>query len=300
MGRVMGENRGVDAPSVEAGDALNHNVEATHIMTTPIGKRTPSPAFQLYAKEFLSSSKVRRMSNTELGIYIKLLLMSWLDGSLPSDISVLADMVDVPVKQFSRLWPHVLTECFTERSGRLVNERLEVERKKQTDYRRRQTDRAKSRWESQRTPNARNAPAMPRHSQGPHSQGNASHIADRITTVLPNGNTSVECSEASSEPPVLTFTTVGQQHSWGLSQAQVDRWAVDFPHVDILAECRKARSWVDAKPERRKTAKGMPAFLVGWLGRSNDRGTQATFTPSKTSGNVDALKRFAARAPEAS
>lgn len=106
-------------------------------------KATIAPAFQLYPSEFLSSSKVLRMSLTEIGIYTKLLCHCWLDNGLPTDLKKLASMIGMKSGQFERLWPNVLTECFYERDGRLHNNRLDRERKKQRDYKRRQSDNGK-------------------------------------------------------------------------------------------------------------------------------------------------------------
>lgn len=109
-------------------------------MTTPAAKRTTSPAFQFYPKEFLSSSKVIAMSMTERGVYITLLSLQWLDGSLPIDLGALSRLVGVPQKQFLRMWPHNLERCFVVKGGRYVNPRLERVRIEQVEYRKRQAE----------------------------------------------------------------------------------------------------------------------------------------------------------------
>lgn len=106
----------------------------------PTSKFTRSPAFQFYPKEFLSSSKVIAMTATERGIYITLLSMQWLDGSLPDDLPALARLTGVNQKQFTRMWPHNLARCFAVKNGRLVNPRLEDVRREQVAYRKRQAD----------------------------------------------------------------------------------------------------------------------------------------------------------------
>lgn len=106
-------------------------------------KRTTAPAFQFYPKDFLTSSKVMLMTMAERGMYITLLAICWLDGSLPADVSALAKMVSTPTKHFAALWPKHLQGCFLERDGRLTNERLNIERKRQADYRKRQVDNGK-------------------------------------------------------------------------------------------------------------------------------------------------------------
>jgi hypothetical protein len=61
---------------------------------------------------------------------------------------------------------------------------------------------------------------------------------------------------------------VGRVFNWEPSQDQVDGWLRSFPNLDILSEALKALAWLEASPERRKTARGMPRFLVGWFSRA--------------------------------
>jgi hypothetical protein len=49
-------------------------------------------------------------------------------------------------------------------------------------------------------------------------------------------------------------------------------WAAAYPGVDVMAEARKALAWVNANPTKRKTARGMAKFLLGWMSRQQDRG----------------------------
>ncbi len=75
---------------------------------------------------------------------------------------------------------------------------------------------------------------------------------------------------ASPKPCVLTFATIGAgAKSWCLTQEQIDVWQGDYPQQDVVVECRRARSWLEANG--RKTAKGMPRFLVSWLNRAVER-----------------------------
>lgn len=91
----------------------------------------------------------------------------------------------------------------------------------------------------------------------------------------------VETDQSSPRPPErsagtpiaeLAFECDGKPPVWWVTQEQVREWEGLYPSLDILAQCRGALGWVKAKPERRKTARGMPAFLVGWIGRSQNQG----------------------------
>lgn len=56
-----------------------------------------------------------------------------------------------------------------------------------------------------------------------------------------------------------------------VSDEAIAAWSIDFPGVDVRVELGKMRAWLGANPTRRKTAKGMPRFVVNWLSREQDR-----------------------------
>ncbi len=103
---------------------------------------TKSPAFQFYPKDFLSDENVRVMSLQECGAYIRLIALCWIEGTLPVDTERLARLVGVPLATFRKIWP-ALDPCFRAHptnSDRLIHPRLEREREKQENFRRRQSD----------------------------------------------------------------------------------------------------------------------------------------------------------------
>ncbi len=75
---------------------------------------------------------------------------------------------------------------------------------------------------------------------------------------------------------VLSFPTDGPEPQYHLRENQLAAWTNVYRGLDVLAECQKARLWIDANPSNRKTAAGMPRFLVNWLSRAtnNPRPTQ--------------------------
>jgi len=102
---------------------------------------------------------------------------------------------------------------------------------------------------------------------------------DSGVLILDSGVLSLEgSSEAAdgSEPDdavLLTFPVVGKDGpEWRLRQRQVDEWAQLYPGLDVGAECCKALAWLHANPGRRKTSRGMPRMLNGWLTRATDSG----------------------------
>ena len=176
----MGYTEGTEHGTAETAPAPEHPADGGREQM-PTSKRTTAPAFQFYPKDFLTSPKVRRMSMTERGVYITLLSLCWLDGSLSTDPAELAEECRISRKQFERLWKNsIVAQCFVEREGRLHNERLDEERRKQKDYKRRQSDNAGKRWDSHRK-NSGNATALP--AQDPsHASGNALQSSSSSST----------------------------------------------------------------------------------------------------------------------
>jgi len=51
---------------------------------------------------------------------------------------------------------------------------------------------------------------------------------------------------------------------------QIARWVRTFPDVLVLDTLREMAAWLDANPGRRKTRRGCPRFVTGWLLREQD------------------------------
>lgn len=157
-------------------------------------KSTKSPAFQFYPSDFLGDDRVARMTYTEIGIYTVLLSRAWLAGGLPTDVGEIAKMLKLPPPRFRKLWAGVLSECFTVKNGRLVNPRQEKERQKQADYRRRQSDKANTRWQA-----SGNATALPAHKPRQSRRNALQSSSSTSSTQIPTG------SESPQPHPVRDF-----------------------------------------------------------------------------------------------
>jgi hypothetical protein len=88
-----------------------------------------------------------------------------------------------------------------------------------------------------------------------------------VSTELKQSFTSAASSEASG----FEFVIAGGKH-WTLPAATLQRYHDTFPVMDVEAELRKAALWLESDVGHRKTAKGMPKFLTGWLNRANNSG----------------------------
>lgn len=133
---------GLTTDAVEARETMADTEE----YTTP-GK---SPAFQFYARDF--DSGTRALSAEEVGSYIRLLCHEWDKGSLPSGLEPLSRIAGVSLVRMRRVWAslqdYFIVDPDDPSHTKLINVRLERERLKQAEYRRRQSDASKKRWDS--------------------------------------------------------------------------------------------------------------------------------------------------------
>ena len=113
-------------------------------------KENKSPAFQFYARDFLTDINVQLMSMEERGIYITLLAFAWLENGVPNDITVLSRLCGNP-KDFEQSIQNVI-KCFYEQDGRLYNRRMESIRLEQKEKRAKASEAGKKgaqvRWQS--------------------------------------------------------------------------------------------------------------------------------------------------------
>jgi len=74
-----------------------------------------------------------------------------------------------------------------------------------------------------------------------------------------------------SEPVFIQLPLTGSRsHSVAVSRLPYYRQL--YPAVDVEAELRKMVGWLNANPSRRKTARGIEAFINSWLSRAQDSG----------------------------
>jgi len=73
--------------------------------------------------------------------------------------------------------------------------------------------------------------------------------------------------------PIITYPCEGKAKEWDLTETQLAQWIAIYPSLGragILQECRMALGWITAATDgsRKKTASGMPRFLVAWLNKT--------------------------------
>lgn len=250
--------------------------------------------FLFNVEKFFGSVSCQRMSFTEKGVYLVMLFQEWRAGSVPDDAAATADLVAVTEKQVAEVlaaWPVVRRKFIvsTVDPGTIVNAALEDTRRKQRRYLRVRAEAGRLGGEARarklRQDNNLISVAEPRSSQAQLQQnvgrGSDQRGSDQKRVEkkdLKGGRTvSAEARQARSTPPaagpsLFAFPTIGPITEWPLSEAQVAEWAALYPGLDIIAEARQALAWVKASGTHRKTARGMPQFLVNWFNRSVSRG----------------------------
>ena len=54
---------------------------------------------------------------------------------------------------------------------------------------------------------------------------------------------------------------------WKPSEKELLQWSTSYPDADLEKELRRIEDWFQKHPDRRKTERGMHAFVKVWLDR---------------------------------
>ena len=74
------------------------------------------------------------------------------------------------------------------------------------------------------------------------------------------------------ESPVVARIPLNDKTEYLVHQSAVDHYAELYPAVDVPAELRKMQGWCETHPKKRKTRRGVQAFITSWLSKTQDRG----------------------------
>jgi hypothetical protein len=89
------------------------------------------------------------------------------------------------------------------------------------------------------------------------------------------------CDDAPRDPAPLPVAKIplvdGSEHE--VFASQVAEWSAAFPGVDIPVALAQMRTWCIANPSRKKTRRGVEAFIVGWLSKDQNKGTNRAARP---------------------
>ena len=82
---------------------------------------------------------------------------------------------------------------------------------------------------------------------------------------------------------------------WTPTLDQLVHWTDAYPGLDVERELAKMLAWLNANPRKRKTARGMPRFVVNWLNRAS-RDARRDWRPAVQGPSPEILAQAMARA----
>ena len=82
-------------------------------------------------------------------------------------------------------------------------------------------------------------------------------------------------------PPVVSIPLVDSSE-YPVTAEMIAEWQQAYPAVDVEQQLREMRAWSLANLPNRKTARGVNAFIVRWLGKEQDSGKGARRAPAAT------------------
>ena len=88
---------------------------------------------------------------------------------------------------------------------------------------------------------------------------------------VPNGTSCAEPEKSDSTPPVISLI-LNDKSFFDVTDEDVAKWNELYPAVDVVQELRKMAGWCESNTTKRKTRRGVRAFITSWLARAQDRG----------------------------
>lgn len=110
-----------------------------------------------------------------------------------------------------------------------------------------------------------------------NAKANATGNADTVSDALPREEKKRKEKKDISPEVVPTSGPVSgfavplvDGSDFDVPQRMLDDWATLFPAVDVQQELREMRAWSLANKAKRKTRRGVEAFIVRWLSKAQD------------------------------
>lgn len=108
------------------------------------------PYMKLWVNDLLADLGEMGLTDEELGIYTRFLLVAWKKGSIPADHAGRARLVTASAGRLKTLWLAIEHKWESDGNGGLVNPRQERERKAARSKSKKASDAANKRWDDER------------------------------------------------------------------------------------------------------------------------------------------------------
>ena len=109
-------------------------------------------------------------------------------------------------------------------------------------------------------------------------------IDSRQETVDRRQETEIVDSVVCAEPVIGLPLNSGDDYM--VSTDEVTEYSQLYPAVNVMQELRNMRGWLISNPTRRKTKRGIKAFITSWLSREQDRPTARSGTTKLTADEI--------------
>jgi len=86
-----------------------------------------------------------------------------------------------------------------------------------------------------------------------------------------NDASCAEPEKSASTPPVISLILHDNSY-FDVTNDDYVKWKELYPAVDVMQELRKMAGWCDSNKTKRKTRRGVRAFITAWLAREQDKG----------------------------
>jgi uncharacterized protein YdaU (DUF1376 family) len=242
-----------------------------------------APAFQFYANDWLSSTRIALMTPAQEGAYIRLLCYAWNDPdcSIPDDDQTLSTLSRLGEGWFNG-GSQMVRNCFEPhptKPGRLVNSRLLEERSKQDEWREKSRQGGIKSGQSRRRSGKTLIESTGENSAGETKGG--SQMVRRVVEPKGNSSSSSSSSCSSLDPPSEDLESRSRSRSSRSRRPQIcdKEWLKElqakpaYQALNVAMIYAKMEAWCEVKGKQPTRAR-----FINWLNRED--------LPMSVNGNV--------------
>lgn len=91
-----------------------------------------------------------------------------------------------------------------------------------------------------------------------------------------DGENCAELLQSSTLEPCIIKLPLVDKTEHPITDKQYKEWVDAYPAVNVLQQLKNMRQWCLANPSKKKTKKGINAFIVRWLSSAQDKGSTST------------------------
>lgn len=236
-----------------------------------------SPWVKFYASDWIGGTS--GLTAAERGVYITIVALIYEnDGPVKMDEARMARQCGITKASFRKAVSALIdVGKLIETDDGLMNDRCEKELSERANRAQKASVAASQKWSAKKQKNEKKQRQKTANASAKQCLEDAYTRSQKPEDIEANAS----CPEPEKSAPVACRLPLVSGEEFDVLESDVSEWCEAFPAVDVRQQLRAMRAWLNANPNKRKTARGIKRFIVSWLDREQNRPRGPSMAPLK-------------------